>query len=195
MRKLVNVISVKLATNFDGISGMMRGCFIVHHWKILMKITKDAVVAIAYTLKNSEGEVIDQSSEGEPLHYLQGSKNIIVGLEQSLEGKSEGDELSVDITSDLAYGPRVEALEQQVPMSAFGEIKDVELGMRFQAETEQGPVMVLVTHIEDQMVTVDGNHPLAGQDLHFDVKVESIREASAEEIEHGHVHGPGGHHH
>lgn len=160
-----------------------------------MKIAKDAVVAITYTLKNTEGEIIDQSADGEPLHYLQGAKNIIVGLEEALEGKAEGDELSVDIKSDLAYGPRVEALEQQVPASAFGDIKDIEMGMRFQAETEQGPVMVVVTQIEGDTITVDGNHPLAGQDLHFDVKVESLREASAEELEHGHVHGPGGHQH
>lgn len=160
-----------------------------------MKIVKDAVVAITYTLKNVEGEVIDQSADGEPLYYLQGAKNIIVGLEDELEGKSEGDELSVDIKSDLAYGPRVDALVQQVPASAFGEIKDIEMGMRFQAETEQGPVMVVVTQIEGETITVDGNHPLAGQDLHFDVKVQSIREASAEEVEHGHVHGSGEHHH
>ena len=160
-----------------------------------MKIAKDAVVAISYTLKNTEGEVLDKSEEGAPLHYLQGAKNIIVGLEQELEGKSAGDEISVDIASDLAYGPRVDALEQQVPATAFGEIEDIQLGMRFQAETEQGPVMVVVTNIEGDTVTVDGNHPLAGQNLHFDVRVDSVREASAEELEHGHVHGPGGHQH
>ena len=89
------------------------------------------------------------------------------GLEEALEGKTEGEKLSVDIKSDLAYGPRVDALEQQVPASAFGDIKDIEMGMRFQAETEQGPVMVVVTQIEGETITVDGNHPLAGQDLHF----------------------------
>lgn len=160
-----------------------------------MKITKNTVVAIDYTLKNTSGEVIDTSDGGEPLHYLHGAKNIIVGLENELEGKVAGDNLDVEVKSDLAYGPRVEALQQEVPKDAFGEIGDIQVGMRFQAETEQGPVPVVVTDITDATVTVDGNHPLAGQDLHFNVTVKEVREASQEEIEHGHVHGPGGHHH
>jgi len=160
-----------------------------------MKITKDMVVAIDYSLKNSEGEVIDSSADGEPMHYLHGAKNIIVGLEQELEGKSEGDSLSVDIKSELAYGEKVEALIQEVPKEAFGEIADIQVGMRFQAETEQGPVPVTVTAMTDATVTVDGNHPLAGEDLHFDVTIKEVREASTEEIEHGHVHGPEGHQH
>ncbi|MGH1540815.1 MAG: FKBP-type peptidyl-prolyl cis-trans isomerase [Arenicella sp.] len=160
-----------------------------------MIIEKDSVVAIAYTLKNTQGEVLDASEEGKPLNYLHGAKNIIVGLEQALEGKKEGDNVSVDIESELAYGPRIDALTQQVPKESFGEINTIEMGMRFQAETEQGPVSVVVTEIEGDLITVDGNHPLAGQDLHFDVTIESVREASTEEKEHGHVHGPGGHHH
>jgi FKBP-type peptidyl-prolyl cis-trans isomerase SlyD len=160
-----------------------------------MNIAKDSVVAIDYTLTNSEGEVIDSSEGGEPLHYLHGAGNIIVGLESELEGKSSGDSLSVDVKSELAYGQRVEALVQEVPKEAFGELGELEVGMRFQAETEQGPVPVMVTGLTDETVTVDGNHPLAGQDLHFEVTVKEVREASKEELEHGHVHGPGGHHH
>ena len=153
-----------------------------------MKITKDMVVAIDYTLKNNEGEVIDSSAEGEPMQYLHGAKNIIVGLEQELEGKSMGDNLDVHVASELAYGEKMDMLIQEVPKNAFGEIKDIQIGMRFQAETEQGPVPVIVTSVTDSTVVVDGNHPLAGQDLHFEVTVKAVREASKEEIEHGHVH-------
>ena len=160
-----------------------------------MKIAKDMVVAIDYTLKNAEGEVIDSSADAEPMHYLHGAKNIIAGLEQELEGKEVGDDLSVHVTSELAYGERVDALVQEVPKEAFGELGEIEVGMRFQAETEQGPVPVMVTALSDTTVTVDGNHPLAGQDLHFDVSVKEVRAASEEELEHGHVHGPSGHQH
>lgn len=160
-----------------------------------MNIAKDSVVAIDYTLTNSEGEVIDSSEGGEPMHYLHGAQNIIAGLEAELEGKTAGDELSVDVKSEQAYGKRIEELVQEVPKDAFGELGDIEVGMRFQAETEQGPVPVMVTGLTDTTVTVDGNHPLAGQDLHFEVTIKEVREASAEELEHGHVHGPGGHQH
>lgn len=160
-----------------------------------MNIAKDTVVVIDYTLRNTEGEILDQSEEGTPLHYLHGSGNIIVGLEKALEGKAAGDEVSVEVKSEEAYGPHVEALEQTVPAEAFGDIKDIEVGMRFQAETEQGPVPVVVTAVADGNVTVDGNHPLAGQELKFEVKIVDVRAASAEELEHGHVHGPGGHQH
>lgn len=160
-----------------------------------MKIAKDMVVAIDYTLKNSEGEVIDSSEGAKPMHYLHGAKNIIIGLEQELEGKSVGDDLSVHVKSELAYGERVQARIQEVPKEAFSELGEIEVGKRFQAETEQGPVPVIVTALSDTTVTVDGNHPLAGQDLFFEVSVKEIREASQEEIEHGHVHGPSGHQH
>lgn len=160
-----------------------------------MNIAKDTVVAIDYTLTNSEGEVIDSSDDGEALHYLQGAGNIIVGLENELEGKAQGDSLSVGVKSELAYGARIEELVQEVPKQAFGELGELEVGMRFQAETEQGSVPVIITALTDETVTVDGNHPLAGQDLHFEVTVKSVRQASKEELEHGHVHGPGGHHH
>lgn len=160
-----------------------------------MIVAKDTVVSIDYTLKNSEGEVVDTSAGGEPMLYLHGAKNIIVGLEQELEGKATGDELTIEVKSELAYGERVEALIQEVPKEAFGELGEIEVGMRFQAETEQGPVPVMVTAITDSTVTVDGNHPLAGQDLYFEVKINEVRVATMEEIEHGHVHGQGGHQH
>ena len=149
-----------------------------------------------YELKDAAGEVLDSSKGQEPLVYMHGASNIIVGLEEQLEGKQVGDTVNAQVAPEKGYGIPVEALVQTVPAEAFGdEIKNIEIGMRFQAETEQGPVPVVVTTIEDGMVTVDGNHPLAGKELHFECSITEIREASAEEIEHGHVHGPGGHQH
>ncbi len=159
-------------------------------------ITKDKVVSIHYVLKDKDGNELDSSEGKEPLLYLQGANNIIVGLEEALEGKSTGDELEAVIPAEKAYGNPVEALIQTVPREAFGDAAaDIELGKRFQAETEQGPVPVVVTALDDKNVTVDGNHPLAGKELHFSVSVAQVRDATAEEIEHGHAHGPGGHHH
>ncbi len=161
-----------------------------------MTIKINSVVTIHYELKDSDGEVLDSSTGQEPLVYLHGASNIIVGLEEQLEGKQIGDQVVARVSPEKGYGLPVEALIQQVPMTAFGdEIKNIEVGMRFQADTEQGPVPVVVTAIEEGMVTVDGNHPLAGKELHFDVSITAVRDASAEEIEHGHVHGPGGHQH
>ena len=153
-----------------------------------MNIAKDTVVAIDYTLKNPEGEVIDSSAEGEPMHYLHGAKNIIIGLEKELEGKTVGDDLSVHVKSVDGYGERIEELVQEVPKEAFGELGELEVGMRFQAETEQGPVPVKITEVTDDVVTVDGNHELAGERLHFKVSIEEVREATQEEMEHKHAH-------
>lgn len=161
-----------------------------------MTIKQNSVVTMHYHLKGADGEELDSSTDQEPLVYLHGANNIIVGLEEQLEGKQVGDKIEAQVSPEKGYGLPVEALIQQVPSSAFGdEIKAVEVGMRFQAETEQGPVPVVVTAVDNEVVTVDGNHPLAGRELFFSCSIEEIREASAEEIEHGHVHGPGGHHH
>lgn len=149
-----------------------------------------------YELKDANGEILDSSKGQDPLVYLHGASNIIVGLEEQLEGKNVGDNVNATVAPEKAYGMPVDALVQQVPTSAFGEeIDKVEVGMRFQAETEQGPVPVVVTAIENDMVTVDGNHPLAGKELHFECSISAIRDATEEEIAHGHVHGPGGHQH
>ncbi len=159
-------------------------------------IKENSVVTIHYELKNAQGEVLDSSKGQDPLVYLQGAGNIIIGLEEELAGKKVGDEVTAVIAPEKGYGMPVDALIQTVPRSAFGEaIDQVTVGMRFQAETEQGPVPVVVTAMEGDTVTVDGNHPLAGQELHFKVSVSAVRNASAEEVEHGHVHGAGGHHH
>jgi FKBP-type peptidyl-prolyl cis-trans isomerase SlyD len=161
-----------------------------------MSIQKNSVVTMHYELKDAAGEVLDSSSGGEPLVFLHGASNIIVGLEEELEGKSVGETVNAIVSPEKGYGMPVDALVQQVPKAAFGdEIDDIKVGMKFQAETEQGPVPVQVTSIEDDIVTVDGNHPLAGKELHFKCSIAEIRTASAEEIEHGHVHGVGGHAH
>lgn len=149
-----------------------------------------------YELKGASGEVLDSSKGKDPLVYLHGANNIIVGLEEQLIGKKVGDNVTAVVPPEKAYGMPIEALVQEVPKAAFGdEVAKIEVGMRFQAETEQGTVPVVVTTIENDMITVDGNHPLAGKELHFQCSISAIREASAEEIEHGHVHGAGGHHH
>jgi FKBP-type peptidyl-prolyl cis-trans isomerase SlyD len=160
-----------------------------------MLIAPEKVVLIHYTLKNDAGETLDSSSGGEPLAYLHGQGNLIPGLEKALEGKQAGDKLSVSVEPGAGYGQRDDKLVQQVPRRQFGGA-NVQPGMQFHAQTSQGQTRVVtVTNIAGDMVTVDGNHPLAGENLHFDVEVTEVRDASAEELEHGHVHGPGGHHH
>jgi FKBP-type peptidyl-prolyl cis-trans isomerase SlyD len=160
-----------------------------------MQIAQDKVVLIHYTLRNDSGEVIDSSSGGDALAYLHGQGNIIPGLEKALEGKQAGDRLSVKVEPAEGYGQRDAQLVQQVPRRQFGGA-NVQPGMQFHAQTSQGQQRVVtVKSIVGDMVTVDGNHPLAGENLHFDVEVTDVRDATAEELEHGHVHGPGGHHH
>jgi FKBP-type peptidyl-prolyl cis-trans isomerase SlyD len=161
-----------------------------------MLISQHKVVLINYTLTNESGEVLDRSPGGEPLSYLHGQGNLIPGLEKALEGKQAGDKLNVRVEPDEGYGVRDDALVQQVPRRAFGGVGDVRPGMQFQAQMTQGHTRVVtVTRLQGDMVTVDGNHPLAGEVLTFDVEVTEVRDATQEELDHGHVHGPGGHHH
>ena len=122
-------------------------------------------------------------------------KSIISGLEEALLGKVAGDKLKVAIPAEKAYGAHEPGLIQQVPKRAFQGAGEIKAGMRFTAQTEHGPRQVVVTRVAGDMVTIDGNHPLAGQDLNFDVEIIEVRAATAEELEHGHVHGAGGHHH
>lgn len=160
-----------------------------------MQIAERHVAYFHYTLTNDAGETLDSSAGREPLPYLHGSGNIVPGLEKALAGKKAGDKLKVDVVPEEGYGPRVEALVQVVPKSAFDGVADLKPGMQFQAESNMGPVSVVVTHVSGDNVTVDGNHPLAGQTLHFEVEITEVREATTEEVLHGHVHGAGGHHH
>jgi FKBP-type peptidyl-prolyl cis-trans isomerase SlyD len=160
-----------------------------------MQISENSVVTFHYTLTDSTGKVIDSSQGSEPLTYLHGVGQIVPGLENALIGKTPGDKLDVEVAAEDGYGEHQEFMVQQVPREAFQGVDVIEPGMQFQAQTPQGGMTVTVTAVDDATVTVDGNHPLAGQVLFFAVEVVSVREASAEEREHGHVHGAGGHHH
>ncbi len=153
-----------------------------------MEIQKGRVVGMHYTLTNSEGEVIDSSEGRDPLKFLQGYGNIIKGLEAELDGKKLGEQVKVVVQPEDGYGVRHEQLIQQVPVSAFEGVDELQVGMQFQAQTEQGPIPIRVIEINGEEVTIDGNHELAGQQLHFDVTIETIREATEEEISHGHPH-------
>jgi len=161
-----------------------------------MTIAENKVVSIHYKVADAaNAEVIDSSEGGDPMTYLHGAQNIIPGLEQALEGKAEGDAVEVTIAPADAYGEYSEDRVQQVPKEAFAEMEKVEPGMMVTAQTEGGQVNLVVTEVDESTVTVDANHPLAGKSLTFDVTVEEVRDASEEEIAHGHVHGPGGHNH
>lgn len=156
-----------------------------------MEVSKNKVVSIHYTLKDNQGNVIDSSSEGNPLSYIHGNGSLIQGMEEGLEGKAEGDKFDLSIPPEKGYGEKHDNLVQKVPKSAFGD-QDVKPGMQF--STQDGHT-VTVSSVEPDGVTVDGNHPLAGMDLNFNIEVVDIREATKEEIDHGHVHGKGDHQH
>ena len=158
-----------------------------------MQIADRSVAAFHYTLTNDGGDVIDSSRErDQPLAYLHGAGNIVPGLEKAMAGREVGDSFKVDVEPQEGYGPRHEEMVQSVPRSAFQGVPEVKPGMQFQANGPQGQVLVTVIEAGDEEVKVDGNHPLAGQTLHFDVEVTEVREATEEELTHGHVHGADG---
>lgn len=159
-----------------------------------MEISDNKVVLFEYVLTNKAGEKLD-ASDGQPLAYLHGHANIISGLESQMVGKKVGDKFTAEVAAKDGYGEVQEELIQTVPNSMFQGVETLEVGMRFEAQSEYGTHSVEIIKIEDDEVTVDGNHPLAGVDLSFEVEVTGVREATDEEIEHGHAHGPGGHHH
>jgi FKBP-type peptidyl-prolyl cis-trans isomerase SlyD len=160
-----------------------------------MNIADEAVVSMHYTLKDDKGEVIDSSDGSEPLTYLQGASNIIPGLEEALAGKKKGDKLHVTVPPEKGYGERDERLVQAIPKNQFQDADRLKAGMQFQIRSQGGPMVLTVVEVKDSEVVVDGNSPLAGQTLHFDVEITDVRPATEEELAHGHVHGPGGHHH
>ncbi len=159
-----------------------------------MKNTKNPVVTIHYTLTNKAGEQLDSSIGAEPLTYIHGAGNIIPGLEEALSDTSVGDKLKVTIEPADAYGERNEEQIQTVPKEMFQGIDKIEVGMQFQADSSTGPAIVTITGVDGDEITIDGNHPLAGEQLTFDVEVMDIRPATETEMEHGHIHGAGCNH-
>ncbi|GHB72168.1 hypothetical protein GCM10008107_21940 [Psychrosphaera saromensis] len=156
-----------------------------------MKIADKTVVKMHYSVLDGEGNLIDSSYDAEPLEFLHGTNFLLEGLENALNDHKAGDTFEVTIASDDAYGPRVDALVQQVPPEMFTDF-EVEVGMQLRAGTDEGDQTVIVVDKTDEFITVDGNHPLAGIDLKFDVEILDVRAATADEITHGHVHAAGG---
>jgi FKBP-type peptidyl-prolyl cis-trans isomerase SlyD len=160
-----------------------------------MKIAKDKVVVIDYTLKDEKGEVMDSSAGREPLTYLHGCGNLIPGLESALVDKAAGDHVEVVVAPEDAYGTYNEQLIQTVSLDQFQEPAEIKKGVQIRVETDRGVNIATVASVEEKEVKLDMNHPLADKTLYFEVDVKSVRAASEEEIAHGHVHGEGGHQH
>jgi FKBP-type peptidyl-prolyl cis-trans isomerase SlyD len=160
----------------------------------MMPIAKNTVVTIDYTPIDDLGSVLDTSKGGEPLLYVQGIGNLIPGLEKALEGKQPGDHIQVTVPPEEAYGERDDDNLQVVSRSLFEDSTGLEVGMQVQAQSDSGTQVLTVTALDEDSVTLDGNHPLAGEALNFDVRVVDVRDATAEELEHGHAHS-GGHGH
>ncbi len=147
-----------------------------------MKIEAKKHVSIEYTLKDDDGKVVDTTEGRAPLGYVHGTKALIAGLEEALEGKASGDELDVTIPPEKAYGMPVPEMIYEVPLEEMGNIENLEAGMQLQAQTPHGVQIFTVTELKDDAVVVDGNHPMAGKSLNFNVKVTEVRDATEEEL-------------
>ncbi len=160
-------------------------------------IITDKAVSISYILKNDEGEVLDVASPDDPMWFLQGAGSLLPAVEAALEGKKVGDTLALTLSAEEAYGEYDANKVREVPRDAFPDDFELEVGMPFMidADGDMGDHPWFITDIEGDTVVMDGNHPLAGQGLEFEIVVEDIRDADPEELDHGHVHGAGGHHH
>lgn len=160
-----------------------------------MTIDENKVVSFHYRLSNAGGEQIETSREREPMSYLHGSNKIIPGLERAMTGHEAGDEFSITVQPEDAYGVRTEANIQRIPLKRLGKIARPAVGQVLGLQTNQGPVQVTVLKVGKFNIDVDANHPLSGQTLTFDVEIMSVRDATQEELSHGHAHGEGGHDH
>lgn len=160
-----------------------------------MNIEAKKVVSFHYALSNAEGEELENSKDRDPMSYLHGAGNIIPGLEKAMEGKSVGDSFQVTVAPEEAYGERNEENIHRLPAKYFEQPDKLAPGQSVILQTQQGPVPVVVVKVGRFNVDVDANHPLAGQTLTFAVEITDIRDASEEEMSHGHVHEPGGHAH
>lgn len=157
-------------------------------------IQKNHVVTMHYTVSTNESVEIDSSKNGKPLVFLHGYGHLVPGLEDALTDKKSGDSFTAEVSAEKAYGERFDNLVQAVPKNMF-EGMDVEVGMSFRATTDDGEQSVIIIDVTDDEIIVDGNHPLAGVDLTFEVEIIDVRDATDDEISHGHVHGDGGCHH
>lgn len=161
-----------------------------------MTIAQNKVVSIHFKLIDAgNGDLIETSKDRPPMAYLHGANNLIPGLENALEGKSVGDDFQVTIEPQDAYGERNEDGVHKVPLEELKDLEKIEVGMVLTAQTENGPANLQVIEVGETEVTVDANHPLAGKTLIFSVSVEAMRDATEEELQHGHAHGPEGHQH
>lgn len=160
-----------------------------------MRITAGSVVVFDYTLTDDDKDIIDSSTGGEPLAYIQGEGQIVPGLEKAMEGKNAGDSFKVSVSPEEGYGVHDPENISVVPADQIEGGEELEEGMQLHTEGEFGEQTVIISKIEGNEVTIDGNHPLAGMTLNFDITIREVRPATKEELDHGHVHGPGGHHH
>ncbi len=161
-----------------------------------MQISEQKVVTMNYEVVDSQGQLIDRSEEGGPLAYIHGTGQLIPGLETALEGRGKGDKVAVDVAPEQGYGKRDEEGVQTVARNQFDDSVEIKVDMQFEAQDDdEGHQIVTVVAVDGENITLDTNHPLAGKALHFEVEILEVRDASAEELSHGHVHGPGGHDH
>ena len=160
-------------------------------------VAEDTVVSVHYKLSLESGDVVDSSQEGEPLNYLHGHGNIVPGLESQLAGRKVGDQFTAEISPEEGYGAHDPERIVRAPRASFPADVELAAGMQFHTEDEKGnPLLVQLTEVSEEEVTIDENHPLAGKTLLFEIEIAAIRAATEEELEHGHSHGPGdGHHH
>ncbi len=159
-------------------------------------IKQGTVVSMTYLLKNDAGEELDRADKAEPFTYLHGAGQIVPGLEQALAGLLVGTKKTVKVAPEEGYGHLDENLRTVASKKQFPEGAELSVGMRFAADSGDGqPIVFTIVGLEGDQVALDGNHPLAGETLHFDVEIVAIRDATKEEMEHGHAHGPDGHHH
>ena len=156
-----------------------------------MKITNNSVVVMHYAVSDSEGTLIDSSYDHKPMAIIQGTGYLIPGLEDALIGHQEGDKFEVAISSEQAYGNRHDEYVQTVPKELLQGVEELAVGTQLRASTDDGEQTVIVIDVTDDEVTVDGNHPLAGLDLSFDVDILDVRTATEEELAHGHIHAEG----
>ena len=159
-------------------------------------VKKDSVVSLSYCLKNANGEELDRADKDKPFAYLHGKGQMVPGLEKELEGLAVGDKKDVTVSPAEGYGDLNPQLRMEVDRANFPKEADIQPGVQFEGQGDGGTRTVFtVKAVVGDKIHVDGNHPLAGKNLNFDVSIEAVRDATAEELEHGHVHGPGGHEH